>query len=737
MDSYEGKLDYTPIKLQSGGKTSRLLESGDIIGETYRLKGLIGRGGMGYVFSAEHLVLHQDYALKVLAPDQVNPVSWQRFQSEGRAIARLDHANIVKIYNMGVDGGDCPYYVMDLLYGVTLSECIADKLALSLAEIVDMFIQLAAGFGYAHARGIVHRDVKPGNIVLVDSGARYPTPKIVDFGIAKLASGEQQSLTAPGEIFGSPYYMSPEQCMGNEIDQRADIYSLGCTLFETLAGQPPFKGESALHTVVMHQQASPPTLESMGSRFASDEMEAILGKMLAKRPADRYQTMEQLAHDLERLRANKTVGKVLETGFRTAADSHFEIMDRRFAVDRAGARQRNRIVTAIVCATAVFVTIAGARFFVFAARPTARAPLILLSADRSTRHDQALAAARRVDPELDRQRACFAGLKKIESTVDAKSGMRIFHFPQIPIGELTWAHGALDVAGFDNYVPDDISVAARGDVPVPPNIPIYLSLDFGRDRGAWSTPEVLTKFGANELNGLILNSENLLDTFLDEKQEADEDGRTVALVEATASWRDLQYLKFYKVRQPDSIFKSLSRHKKTLKKLVIHETSVTAAALAGADILSSLESLSCVGFADFDQVLVGLRGSTHLKELSLKECSVSADGLNALANCPSLTLLRLEQHSLDSASLLALGKIKSLKALDIAGCRIKPEQIPELAKLKFIGELRMRLLDWRPSDRQKLFALLPQVNSAARAVMARRQKLGLPPLPYETHSIAY
>jgi hypothetical protein len=732
MDEYEGELDYTPVKLQSGGKVSRLLESGDIIGETYRLKGLIGRGGMGYVFSAEHLVLHQDYALKILAPDQVNALSWQRFQSEGRAIARLNHPNIVKIYNMGVDGGDCPYYVMDLLNGVTLSECIADKLSLSLAEIVDMFIQLCNGFGYAHARGIVHRDVKPGNIVLVDSGARYPTPKIVDFGIAKLATGEQQSLTATGEIFGSPYYMSPEQCMGNDIDQRSDIYSLGCTLFETLAGQPPFKGESALHTVVMHQQAVAPSLESLGSKFASDEVEAILGKMLAKRPADRYQTMEQLAHDLERLRENKSVGKVVDTGFKTAAESHFADMDQRYVDEKNSAARRNKIVAAAVAASAIFVTAAGARFFMFAAKPAARAPAVPFRAGGMTQHEQVAANARIADPTLKNELACFAAVKKIDSSIDAKSGKRIFHCPSTAVGMLSWNVGHKSVAGFDNDMRDDAFVEARGEVAVPADIPIYLSLDLGKNRSVWSSPSILSKFGPKEITGLVLNTENGSDVFFDEKQLAEQDGRVNALVEAIDGWQDLSYMHFYKTRQPEHTFDSLAKHKATLTKLVIQETPVSSSALAKAAILPGLESLSVVGMPDFDRVLQGLKGSSSLKELHLKESPVTAAGLNALSTCPHLSTLRLDQHDIDGASLLALARIKSLKSLEIS-CKISPDNMAELTKLGFIPELRMRLFDWRPADKQKLFALVPQVNKALRATWARRQKLGLPPPPYDAY----
>src|SRR5471030_2100511 len=140
-------LNQNAVALTAGGKTSRLLKTGDIIGDSYRLKGLIGRGGMGYVFRAEHIIIGQEYALKMLAPDQINEVTWNRFQAEGKAIARLDHPNIVKIYNMGVDGGEYPYYVMDLLDGMALSDCIKEEMQFSIDEILDIFIQLTSGFG--------------------------------------------------------------------------------------------------------------------------------------------------------------------------------------------------------------------------------------------------------------------------------------------------------------------------------------------------------------------------------------------------------------------------------------------------------------------------------------------------------------------------------------------------------------------------------------------------------------
>ncbi len=201
--------------------SGRVLKFGEVIGGSYKLKSLLGKGGMGYVFCAEHVIIKKlDYALKMLAPELVNETNMQRFEVEGKAISRLDHANIVKVYNMGLDQGDCPFYVMDLLDGQALSDYIAAGRGLALEECLDIFIQIARGLGYAHGKGIVHRDVKPSNILLLTGGAGRRQVKIVDFGIAKLlpsANLETQARTAAGEVFGSPFYMSPEQSMGDVI----------------------------------------------------------------------------------------------------------------------------------------------------------------------------------------------------------------------------------------------------------------------------------------------------------------------------------------------------------------------------------------------------------------------------------------------------------------------------------------------------------------------------------------
>jgi hypothetical protein len=224
-----------------------------------------------------------------------------RFQNEGKAIAKLNHPNIVSIYNMDLHEGFLPFYVMDLLDGPSLFDVIYQNGPLDLQTALEIFIESSLALGYAHKKGIVHRDVKPANIVVLNSPEPHCRIKIVDFGIAKLTEidANVQQLTNAGEVCGSPYYMSPEQTAALKIDARSDIYSLGCSLYEALTGRPPFKGRSAVDTMTKHQTDTPMSLEkgSGGVKFP-EMLESIMETLLAKSPMDRYQSMELLADDL-------------------------------------------------------------------------------------------------------------------------------------------------------------------------------------------------------------------------------------------------------------------------------------------------------------------------------------------------------------------------------------------------------------------------------------------------------
>lgn len=280
---------------------------GLIVGGKYKIITLLGRGGIGSVYKVEQIFLAQQFALKTLNAQRASDQLIRRFQNEARAASSLSHPNLVKVIDFGLLDAEQPYLVMDLVDGETLSERLKTDGVFNLEQAVACFTQVCLGLSYAHEQGIIHRDIKPSNIMISGSlpfGAEGFV-KVVDFGIAKLAyaeDGETQSLTTTGEIFGSPLYMSPEQCSGLAVDYRCDIYSLGCVLFEALVGTAPFVGQNALSTMMLHQSQRAPTLKeaSLGKDFPP-ELEQVVSKMLSKAPSDRYESLGIVANDLAQI----------------------------------------------------------------------------------------------------------------------------------------------------------------------------------------------------------------------------------------------------------------------------------------------------------------------------------------------------------------------------------------------------------------------------------------------------
>ncbi len=278
---------------------------GQIIGGRYKVLSMLGRGGVGSVYLVEQVFLKQELALKVLDGKQIlNDAQVRRFQMEAKAAHSLNHPSLVVVQDFGVLENEQPYLVMEYIKGVNLTDFIKINGTLNPQLATVVFSQLSLGMAHAHQKSIIHRDIKPSNIMLSE-GMTPGTPgsaKIVDFGIAKLAfdeGGEIQSLTRTGEIFGSPLYMSPEQCSGGTVDHRSDIYSFGCALFEALTGTPPHFGSNPLRTMMLHVSEPAPLLReaSLGKQFP-DELEKIVQKLLKKAPSERYQNFDDVANDL-------------------------------------------------------------------------------------------------------------------------------------------------------------------------------------------------------------------------------------------------------------------------------------------------------------------------------------------------------------------------------------------------------------------------------------------------------
>lgn len=299
--------DEKTIKLSMASTHSGAqIEFGSTIHERYQVLKLLGRGGMGSVYHVRDLQSQADLALKVLDIHS-GESSTRRFEIEAKAANRLDHPNLIKVHDSGLTEFGQPFFVMEYVPGITLSEHLRKKGRLNLAQALNIFIQVGFALAYAHENGLIHRDLKPGNIMLIENtaGSMCSSVKLVDLGIAKWeveAEFNQQTLTRTGEVFGSPLYMSPEQCLGVAVDFRCDLYSLGCVFYESLTGAPPHVGENALATMMKHQAEKPLSLKeaSLGVEFPA-ELERIAAKLLEKRAQDRYETAQSLCEDLVRL----------------------------------------------------------------------------------------------------------------------------------------------------------------------------------------------------------------------------------------------------------------------------------------------------------------------------------------------------------------------------------------------------------------------------------------------------
>lgn len=292
---------------RAGEQSPAGFRAGQLLAGRYEIISPLGQGGMGTVYKVRQVLLNKEFALKTIHATQLSEVILRRFQQEARATFSLDHAAIVSVKDFGLLDSGTPYLVMELLQGETLAARLKRTGQLPLDEAAPLFAQLCRGLAYAHERGVVHRDIKPSNIILLRDSRTNAAPavKILDFGIAKFAQlegSDSQALTRTGEIFGSPLYMSPEQCMGQKVDQRTDVYSLGCVFYEALTGAPPFVGENALSTMMKHRNESALTLRdaSIGLHFPP-KVESIIKSMLAKSPSDRYSDLSLVAEELENL----------------------------------------------------------------------------------------------------------------------------------------------------------------------------------------------------------------------------------------------------------------------------------------------------------------------------------------------------------------------------------------------------------------------------------------------------
>ena len=635
------------------------LKPGDIVGDNYVIIELLGVGGMGYVYKVRHLILEKIYAMKTISGEQVSEMAWRRLQVEAQAIARINHPNIVGIHNLGlhqslqqgagqsIQQSKTPYYVMDYLEGRNLAEVLKQKRYLPLEQSLPLFIEICSGLGYAHKKGIVHRDIKPGNIVILDepdfTGAQV---KIVDFGIAKLAGTidpDNQKLTTVGEVFGSPLYMSPEQCEGNRIDSRSDIYSLGCTFFEILSGEVPFHGENPVATMIMHTKDKPPTLyEACGLDFP-DSLEHLIATMLAKAPMNRYPNLERVSADLQNILEGKDV---------SAAPFNAHGMP-NLLLD--GDDERQSKVAKEAVAIKVIQSITPTKIAVLAGLLLGALVTITFyffnqrAIDKTTAvATKALVVTREVIPAEKYSRLLSKGQKQFNFPEDHSIGT---------ISSSSHSKKEIQAQGTVNFNRND-------------------RLHFTANEYAILHPECFDSFRVDDLYSLTTPKSSLV-TDIDETKKSDLDVNTALVY--IGKLTGLRQLTLDVSNTSDSGIQNLNQLT-NLECLALNLTKVTGAGIGKLKRLKNLTSLSFSHNNDCKDMLKALAGSTKIETLYLEGHSFDDEITQLIASCPNLRHLDLEGSMATDKTIEILGKMPKLTYIGVTGCPVTNAGISKAKK---------------------------------------------------------
>lgn len=688
-------------------------ETGLLVDGKYRIIDLLGQGGMGVVYKAHHLMLNKEVAIKFLRTECMDERAWQRFQLEARTLGRLKHRNLVAIHDLGVFQGQFPYYVMDILEGESLWDMVRRSGPLTEQEALEMYIQAAMALQCAHDGGVIHRDVKPANIVMTwEKETMEPVVKVVDFGLAKMTESNQ-SLTKTGEVFGSPLYMSPEQCEGLKVDARSDIYSLGASLFESLTGKVPFMGASALETMLMHQQDEPPALvdKKPDGKF-SRGLEAVVAKMLAKDREKRYQSIAQLLHDLRYLKNQETMRlthglksldeSIDEDEMLALQEQALEAEEADEPIKQKAARNKIMIVTTICGVVVLGLAVAvGALTWLNLGNHTHK------TVEKKDWVAEQAKVKLHQDPSklpLTEQLALIDYFRE-ENLVKGPNNedQIVFNFPTYEIGHLNVTAPDGEFSG---------SVLAKGTVKV-------TKQDVGFTPAAQikTMPQIMKKFRADDLAQLELSGLNeQIPAFLAASSHLT--GVRNAVIEYPEYPKD-------KV----SAFSNLVN----LRTLSIQGPSITGKELAQWPGLLKIRSLTYINFRDERPMIQALARSTSIHSLMLcnnyksEPCHLQEGSVQALCQIKRLASLNLQgTDATDKDAIKLLQSLPHLQILALTGTKVTRDCLPAIMAHKHLKSLEIDTACLQTSDLVALRKTKIKVTNGSIQTGTVKDPLGTP-----------
>ncbi len=642
-----------------------------LIDNKYQLLELVGQGGMGAVFRARHLALDKEVALKTFGTTQLSSESRLRFQREAQAIAKLNHKNVIQVFDYGLGADGVPYYTMEFLDGETLAERINKRGALGVPQAVELFLQVSDGLSAAHKKGIIHRDLKPANLFIERSTAENTGGdkiKIVDFGIACLTyqSDDQQRLTSSGGIFGSPLYMSPEQSAGAVVNARADIYSFGCSLFEALTGRAPFKGRNALETIMLHQSATPPRLqEGAGGNEFPTALESIVASMLAKRPEERPENMDQIAATLTRIKTMKhTSAQRRTSGQRIAPEP--AITSQSTTTEAGGPPERNSGLKTGATVLGAILVLALVGFFV---APKLAPPKV---------HDT---------PQIPVQPAPEP---TVVHSAEPKRDL-IVHNSGRTFVQFTFDQ-YLELGNFSSRQFDFGESAAVGRIAWP----LGVRPNFEPSAEFLEVPSHFDVFKPNDLLQVAI-------TYADPVTS-----RSPLLYAAIGKLTGLESLTLRLSYGGEYSVNALKRLTK-LRYLEIFDSDISARSLAGLPTLNQIEVLTFNNGGEVSALTAALKNNSTMTGLYLDKDKISKADAENIGTISNLNKLQFNGSHLNGDYLSQFTRLKKLRLLHVNDCLITGKNVDVLRTLVKNGlqELSCYAVGLSAKDRAEIGKILP------------------------------
>lgn len=582
----------------------------------YELLDRLGEGGIGIVYKAMDPALQKIVAIKVLNAGKLTVEQQLRFQNEARALAELKHQSIPEIFNFSISEEGAPYMVMEFAEGKSLSTLIEQRKFLPVNSAIDVTIMVCEAIQHAHAMHILHRDIKPSNIIISDTGDL----KVVDFGLAKFEKSidTNQFQTKTGVVIGSPLYMSPEQFQSAKIDERSDIYSLGCVLFEMLSGEPPFVGQTVMETAGMHLETPPPVIPArvQCSPLVRDNLQTTINRCLAKKAEQRFKNMHELKSALEALTQDDNEA--------TPANC-----------DTVAQKQKSQFSWVWPAAAAVVVLSGSAAFM---NHQSARAPV-----KPSTKATDLISEQKEINDLMFRTKE-EAPLWKISKDKAVSIN------PELTDDDLESLAASKEHDQIAHVLIDQSNINGTG---------IQHLKGMHLHTLKISSP----MFSEKTLDFLSMFPE------LEDLQLGEAEKVTVNGYKKIAQCRNLKNLKLANMRIPDGALHELSKSSSLQALFLRNELPVRFHLdLKPLALMRDLRFLEIHGFDFTSTGLHPLKGLQRLSSISLNSVDTSASSLEVLQSMPNLRTVELASCKITPLGLEKLERIQTLEELSISKC---------------------------------------------------------------------